>query len=264
MRPTARLRSTRSVPTFRAITALILREMETTYGRSPGGYLWAFVDPVAGIALLTLVFSLLLRSPSLGTNFALFYSTGIVVFTGYNALSGAVSSALRYSKALLQYPAVTFMDAILARFLLNLLTQMAVGALIVYGIIWFYELNPIIRWEPIMLATAMSASLAMGIGLFNCYLFLRFQVWQRIWSILNRPLFILSGIIFIPEDVGGRSAELLMINPLTHITSEMRKGFYGTYEAALVNPTYVFAWALGFGVAGMFLLSYHYQDAMNR
>ena len=27
--------------------------MGTTYGRSPGGYLWAILEPVAGIALLS-------------------------------------------------------------------------------------------------------------------------------------------------------------------------------------------------------------------
>ena len=60
----------------RTILALILREMSTTYGRSAGGYIWAVLEPAAGIALLAFAFSLALRAPSLGTNFALFcYNT---------------------------------------------------------------------------------------------------------------------------------------------------------------------------------------------
>jgi ABC-type polysaccharide/polyol phosphate export systems, permease component len=69
---TATLREQRtSFASFRAIMALILREIATTYGRSPGGYVWAVLEPAAGIALLTLIFSAGFRSPPLGTVFSL-------------------------------------------------------------------------------------------------------------------------------------------------------------------------------------------------
>ena len=45
----------RRFASLRAIAALVLREMSTTNGRSPGGYLWAILEPAAGIALLTIV-----------------------------------------------------------------------------------------------------------------------------------------------------------------------------------------------------------------
>ena len=42
-------------------TVLALREIATTYGRSPGGYVWALADPILGVALLTLVFDVLMN-----------------------------------------------------------------------------------------------------------------------------------------------------------------------------------------------------------
>ena len=51
--------------TLRTITALVLREMSATYGRSPGGYVWAVVQPIGMILFLSVGFSLLVRSPSL-------------------------------------------------------------------------------------------------------------------------------------------------------------------------------------------------------
>lgn len=254
----------RSLPAFRAVTALALREMETTYGRSPGGYLWAFLEPVAGIALLSLVFSLILRSPSLGTNFPLFYATGMTVYMGYLKVSMAVAGSLTFSRALLQYPAVTYMDSVLARFCLNFLTQIVVAGVILIGIVEIYDLNLVLRWPPILQAFAMSGAIAFGVGVLNCYLFSRFQVWQRIWAVVTRPLLILSAVLFIPEDVPARYQDLFMLNPLAHMTSEMRRGFYGTYDAVLVNPAYVYAWALGLSVAGVFLLYHFHQDALNR
>ena len=63
---------------LRVLFALVVREMSTRFGRSWGGYLWAIVEPVGGILLLTFIFSLALRKPPLGTNFALFYASGMV------------------------------------------------------------------------------------------------------------------------------------------------------------------------------------------
>ena len=40
----------------RTIVALVLREMATTHGRSPGGYVWAVLEPVAALIVMTVVF----------------------------------------------------------------------------------------------------------------------------------------------------------------------------------------------------------------
>ena len=79
---------------FRSVLALMLREMSTTYGRSPGGYIWAFAEPIGGILVMTLVFSLIARSPALGTNFPLFFATGMLPFLLYNATANNVSMAI--------------------------------------------------------------------------------------------------------------------------------------------------------------------------
>ena len=104
---------TRRFASIRTIFALMLREMITTYGRSPGGYLWAVLEPAAGIALLSLVFSVGFRSPALGVSFAMFYATGMVPFVFFNDINLKVSRALLFSKPLMAYPTVTFVDAIL-------------------------------------------------------------------------------------------------------------------------------------------------------
>ena len=63
---------TMRLATPRTILALILREMSSTHGKSPGGYLWMVLEPALGIALLSAIFSLGFRSPRLGTNFPIF------------------------------------------------------------------------------------------------------------------------------------------------------------------------------------------------
>ena len=78
---------------LRTILALILREMAATYGRSPGCYVWAILEPVLGIALLSAVFALGFRTPQLGTNFALFFASGLMPFVMFTTVAARVSLA---------------------------------------------------------------------------------------------------------------------------------------------------------------------------
>lgn len=242
----------------------MLREMSSSYGTSPGGYLWAIAEPVAGVALLSVIFSLILRSPSLGTNFPYFYATGLLPFMFYMTISNLLAASIRYSKPLLAYPAVTFMDALLARFLLNALTQLLVMFIVMSGIILIYRINPILNWPAILSAMSMLVALTFSVGVMNCYLITRFPLWARLWAVANRPMFILAGIFFVPEDIPTRFRDYFMLNPLPHILSEMRKGFFATYDAVHVNPFYVYSVCIVLSIFGLLLLIRHHKDILLR
>jgi len=249
---------------FRSVGALVLREMTTTYGRSPGGYVWAILEPVGGIAVMSIVFSLVLRSPPLGTSFVLFYALGILTFGLYGSIMGVTSAAIQYSRALLAYPAVTFMDALIARILLNLLTHLIVMVIVLGAIILYYELNVMIDWDAVMLAIGMVVTMGIGVGSVNCFLNNRFPVWKMVWGIITKPLFLISGVLFIPENVPAAARHILMYNPLIHATSEIRKGFYPTYDAIHVVPFYPYAVALVLTLFGFLLLLRYHKEIILR
>jgi capsular polysaccharide transport system permease protein len=253
----------RKFKSFRTIGALMLREMATTYGASPGGYLWALLVPVGGILLLSFVFGLILRSPSLGTSFALFKASGLLVFLMFTDVSNSVASSIRFSKPLLFYPAVKYTDAMIARFLLNTLTQLMIFCILMTGIILIFELRLILRLEAMVLAFSMTAALALGIGALNCYLFTAFPVWERAWQILTRPLLIISGVLFIYEDAPRGLQEYLWYNPIIHLTGEMRRGFYGYYDPTYISPLFVFGISIICLTLGLLLLRKHHIGLLN-
>lgn len=254
----------RRFATLRAIAALVVREMSTTYGRSPGGYLWAILEPVAGIGLLTAIFSLIFFSPALGSNFALFYATGLVPLTFFTTVSSRVGNSILYSRQLLAYPSVNFLDAILARFLLNALTQTMVASVIFVGIMLFFDTKVIIRLPYIAAALALTGVLALGIGTLNCFLFTRFPVWQQIWSILTRPLFIGSCVFMLFDQVPAWVRDWLWYNPVVHLVGMMRHGFYSTYHAPYVSVSYVIGFSLVCGLMGLLLLFKHQYSLLER
>ncbi len=249
--------------TVKSIMALIFREMATTYGRSPGGYLWAILEPVAGTALLTFVFSLAFRSPPIGDSFPLFYATGLLPFMLYLDVSTKVSQAIQFSRPLLFYPTVTYFDAIAARFILNFITQIMVFFLVIAGIILFLDVQTIINFQAIVYSLAMAGALALGVGSINCFLISMFPMWIRIWAIFNRPMFIISCIFFVFESIPEPYRGILWYNPLVHIVGMMRRAFYPTYDAIYVSGAYVFSISgILFLIAFVFLNRYH-RDILN-
>lgn len=223
----------------RTIAALILREMSTTYGRSPGGYIWAVLQPVAMISILTIAFSFLLRSPSLGTSFLLFYATGFLVLRMFQEVSGAVGAAISFNQSLLVYPRVTYVDSLVARAVLAVLTQIMVSAIIFTGVFTIEDVRLILDFGPILLAYAMLILLAVGIGIFNSYMSFSFPLYKMLWGVLTRPLMLVSGVFYIYEDLPRTVQNILWYNPLLHLTGLMRTGFYSTYEPSYISLNYV-------------------------
>ena len=254
----------RRFATLRAIAALVLREMSTSYGRSPGSYAWAVLEPAGGIALLSLVFSAGFRNPPVGVSFPMYYATGMLPFMMFSEIHSKVSSSLTFSKQLLAYPTITFIDAIVARFFLNLITQLLVGYLILGGCLVLFVTRTKLDLPIIVEAYAIAAFLGLGIGTLNAYLFTRFPLVQRFWSILMRPMFLLSGVIIPLAAIPNPYRDYLWYNPLMHVTGLMRRGFYGTYDASYVSVPYVMGIALICLALGLALLRGNYRDLLDR
>lgn len=254
----------RRFATVRTVLALVLREMSSRYGRTPGGYVWAVLEPLAAIIVLSVGFSLVLRAPSLGTSFLLFYATGYLPFDLYMSVSNQVARAINFSKPLLQYPAVTWLDAVLARFLLNSLTSILVAILLLGGILIATDARTTLDMVPVVRAMALAMLLGLGVGTLNCALIGLFPIWEVAWSIITRPLFLASGIFYIYEDLPPLAQDILWYNPLIHILGLMRTGFFPTYTAAYVNEVYVLAVSLVLLALGQILLGRYHREILNR
>jgi capsular polysaccharide transport system permease protein len=261
--PTGPCTPRRRAAGLRAIGALMLREMATSYGRSPGGYLWAVLEPVAGIALLSAVFAMGFQAPPLGRNFVIFYATGLIPFLIFTTVSGRVGTALLFSRSLLAYPAVTVVDAILARFLLNAATQLLVACLVLGGIVIVFQTQTLPDPGRIAAGLALAAALALGVGTLNCWMFARIPAWQQVWSILTRPLFLVSGVFFTLDSLPEPYRGWLWWNPLTQIAGLVRSGFYPGYRADYASPAYILAVALLPMILGLLMLHREARDLVH-
>ncbi|GGA99120.1 ABC transporter permease [Allosediminivita pacifica] len=250
--------------TLRTVFALILREMSTTYGRSPGGYLWAVAEPALGIALMVWLFSIGFRSPPLGSNFAIFYATGLLPFFFFLMIANKVQTAIQFSKQLLAYPRVTFMDALIARFGLAVLTNAMVSYILFLMILGLYDTRTVLDLGAVLNGYAMAATFGFGVGVLNSLLTAQSPLWGNIWGVVSRPLFLISGVIILPESIPEPYRGWLEWNPLVHVTGEVRRGFYYSYTADYVNPLFVYGTALLLTAVGLLFLRSYHRDLLER
>jgi capsular polysaccharide transport system permease protein len=249
---------------LRSIVALMLREMSTTYGASPGGYLWAILQPVGMLLVLSFGFALMVRTPSLGSSFFYFYATGFLVYSFNRDIESKTTSALRYSRGLLSYPAVAWIDTVIARIFLSLLTFGVVFLIVMSGVIHLQNVNAILDFKPIILSITLAVLLGLGVGMNNAVLTGMFPMWKNIWSIITRPMLLASGVLYIYEDLPGVVQDILWWNPLIHVTGLMRKGFFQTYDARFVSLTYCFFVGLLLVMTGIILMGKYYSEVLER
>ncbi|WP_416799340.1 ABC transporter permease [Ciceribacter azotifigens] len=240
---------------LRVVAALVIREMSTRFGTKPGGYIWAFLDPAAHIAFLSLIFMAIAHAPPLGTNFPLFFATGYIAFQFYQSMAGYLNGAVSANRALLSYPNVAPIDTVLARYVLQFGTTAVVG-FCVFSVLSLELKSPLdIQWSFIIEAAFAASLIALGNGLANNILFAKYPLYEKFYDIITRPLFMLSGVFYLPHMLPHPAREVILMNPLVHAVMLFRRGFYPEYRAIGYNGVYMYGVAFTFLFFGLFVFT---------
>tara|TARA_B100001093_G_scaffold322101_1_gene307389 strand:+ start:339 stop:1145 length:807 start_codon:yes stop_codon:yes gene_type:complete len=228
----------------RVIFALVLRETRTTFGNSSLGYIWAILTPALGVALLVLVFTFASRQPPYGQSLALFFATGFLTYDFYNKLANSLMAAIDANRALLLYPVVTPTAVICARFILISVTYLLI-MFIFYGSLVIFGLADLPAYPIQLVVSFMAISLlGLGVGVLNCSMVAFWDSWRQIFQIINRPVFFISGIFFIPSLLSDRAIDYLKWNPVLHLVEWVRSSYYSSYDSRVLDKVYVLSLAL--------------------
>jgi ABC-type polysaccharide/polyol phosphate export permease/Flp pilus assembly protein TadD len=236
----------------RVIHALIIRETRTRFGDSKLGYGWALLEPVLHILMLSLVFAVMMHGrPPIGDQFFIFYYTGIIPYHLFVHTSTSMTYAITSNGSLLQLPLVDTFDVLMARGLLELLTDTLVAVILLtgFGAIGLGAL-------PQDLA-GVSASLIMvwllgcGFGFGNAVVNAFTKSWDKIWAQLTRLLYFCSGIFYVPGMMPDWIRDILAWNPLLHGVDWFRSSFFREYEPHWLDRSYLAAMAVAALLAGL-------------
>ena len=246
---------------YRVVVALMLREIATRYGRSPGGYIWAIIEPLGNVLILTALFSFMARTPAVGRTFALFFATGFFIFHAYRSTEAYVSKALNGNRSLLTFPVVTPYDVVIARWFLQILTLIVIFPVLFTCVDLF--IDETIRMNALILVQAFTIAclFALGAAMLNTIIFRKFPFYEKIFRIITGPLLLVSGVIILPENLPHPYGDILAWNPLVHLVAFFRTGFYPVYRAESLDMTYLLVWTVMLLFAGFCAFTWYADEA---
>jgi capsular polysaccharide transport system permease protein len=240
---------------IRVIAALLRRETRAHFGDSRLGYLWAIIEPILHLLAFAVVFAYILpRHAPLGHSLLLFMLTGLMPYFLYYKLATYVAGAIEGNRALLNLPPVKPLDVVVARGILEAVTYLLVGFILLVGL-FLSGTDEAVPNQPTNLAAALMTIVVFGfgLGLINAVIRVFIYNWVTIFSLFLGPLYLLSGIWFLPEQVPPPFRDYLLYNPIMHFLMWVRTGFYRGYNPDYLDRFYAVTWSVAMLVAGLAL-----------
>lgn len=238
---------------WEVLSSLVVRETRTRYGHAKLGYFWALAQTMLGIGFFVAMFAFGRTPPPPGMDLIAFIATG---FLGYEVVVHPIdqaSGALSGNAALLVYPQIRPLDLVIARVCLEAITTSVVFAIlmsansVILGRLHIDNLFLVL--QGFLLGTWLGGS----IGLCFSAVRVAWPTFDRVRSVIMRPLMFVSGVFFTASGLPVAVRDILIWNPVLHAVEMIRSGWFGSYESDVADPTYVLVWCIAATSLGLML-----------
>lgn len=240
---------------------LTLRELRGKYKRSALGWGWSMVNPLAQMAIFTLVFGFFLRipppvgDPSGLDAFAFFLLCGLLPWTFLsNGVTAGMGSLLANANLVKKvwFPRQILVGSTVASFGVSFLIELAVlsGALLIAG-------NMVLPWMlPVLGVALIQAAFVLGIALALAVWNVYFRDLEYLVGIGLQLWFYLTPIVYpvsvVEKELRDHETLLTLyrLNPMTRFAEIYRDLFYDLRGPTLADVAFVSACAVAALVIG--------------
>ncbi|HLO78524.1 MAG TPA: tetratricopeptide repeat protein, partial [Magnetospirillum sp.] len=227
---------------LRVVRALMVREMLTRFGKSSMGYLWALVQPLLMLGTLYFIFRFTGRRLPPGVPLETFLLTGVVPIYMFVQIKSRLTRAVKSNKSLFYFRQVTPLSTLVSRTFLEFGTYLVVFFLIYFGLNFFGQRVQIESYVNLLLSLGGLALLGFAAGSIFGVLMPRFSVLEHASMIVNRVIFMTSGMFFYGNELPPRLRDILLVNPIFHLIEFVRGAFFEAYTPHYASVTYVIMW----------------------
>jgi ABC-type polysaccharide/polyol phosphate export permease len=239
------------------IWALALKELRVRYKRSALGFLWALLNPLLMMVILTVVFSTVMRIAVHA--YAVFLISALLPFTFFSqslaysvesiVTNGDLLKRIRIGKSV--FPVAAVLSNVI-NFVFSLVPLVLVLLVLRFPFHWTWIYLPV----PLLALILFT----LGCGFFCAAANVFFRDVAHIVQIVLSALFYLSPIIYSLEFLPERYRFYFRLNPLLYILNGFRLAIYYGQLPGLSSV----AMSLGCGVAALtigYYLFRRYQDS---
>jgi len=218
---------------------LLIRELKTRFGSYRLGYAWALLDPLLMIGLFSAIFGMRSQSGFGGVPVQVFITAGYLPFIFFNKVVNQLKSAVRANMGLFCYRQVTPFTTFIARFMLEAMVGLVVGAILVLGLLWFgFDAIPA---DPLMviLGYMLLMVFSFSLGIVFCIIATLVPEADRFLSLLMMPLMFISCVMHPLISVPAQYQHWFLWNPLVHAIELIRSGWIAGYNSPNVSWCYL-------------------------
>lgn len=234
----------------RVIHALLLRELQTRFGRGHLGFLWLFLEPLLLASAIGILKSLLSPGSSGAVPTFLFVVVGYAPYFAFRAIINRATTAFQANMTLMYHRQVRLLDIMLARNLLEMAAVTCVLLLVIAGTSWITGFAP--HDLPTMVfGLLLLFGFANGLALLVAAGAARWEVVDRLVHPVTYLSLPFSGALFALHYMPRQFQELLLWNPQVHVHEMMRDGMFGDLIPAYYYVPYLLGWVLVLNLLGM-------------
>jgi capsular polysaccharide transport system permease protein len=235
----------------RVVHALLLREMQTRFGRNQLGFLWLFLEPLllaGAIAVMKWLAGMGEIHP--GVSVFVFALAGYLPYFTFRAIICRAPGTLNSNMTLLYHSSIKLIDVVLARHLLEMAAILTVMALIVVGFsIWAdLQANSI---PTLFVGLLLLFAFANGLGLIAAAAAAASEMADRLIHPLVYLSLPISGALVSLHSLPPWMRELYLLNPQANIHEMVREGFFGHLVPSYYDVGYVLFWVAMVNLLGL-------------
>lgn len=222
----------------RVISALLIREIVTRYGRHNIGFLWLFFEPMLFTLGVTALWTAIKATHGTNLPITAFALTGYSSLILWRNCSNRVVKAIEVNHSLLYHRNVKVIDVFAARLLLEVVgvTASAAFLIVIFSSIGLmsFPVDPVTVISGWLLMIWFSVSLGLIVGAASE----RSEIIERVWHIFTYLMFPLSGAAFMVDWFSKDVQSILLWVPMVHGTEMIRHGYFGSAVRTYENPIY--------------------------
>jgi capsular polysaccharide transport system permease protein len=228
----------------RVIWALLLREMQTRYGRENIGFLWIVGEPIMFCAGVAILWTLIRSAHEHGLPMTAFVVTGYVPLTMWRHCISRSLKAFESNGSLLFHRQVTPLDILYARVVLEVVGTLIAGTLVAFGAILVGFMEPPKDIGLLYLGLGYHIFFCLGSALLIASLSERSDFLERIIGALMYLSLPWSGAFAMVSWVPERYQWILLLSPSVQDLEMIRGGEFGSGSHPIYDLSYA-TWSIG-------------------
>jgi ABC-type polysaccharide/polyol phosphate export permease len=228
----------------RVLSALLMREILTRFGRHNIGFLWLFVEPMMFTLGVTALWTATKSVHGSDLPIIAFALTGYSSVLLWRNMPSRCIGALQHNLSLMYHRNIKALDVYLARLILEFggaSISFTTLSIVFIAIGWLMPPEDVLQvlagW---LIITWFGSALAILLGALSH----EYELVDKLWHPASYLIFPLSGSAFMVDALPKTAQEIVLYIPMVHGVEMVREGYFGARARAHYDLEYVIPFCL--------------------